>query len=218
MYEVSWHFVHSFTSYSHLSGTTFAFVLYHHDNVTHVLESDGQIGAITIRIGCSPTVFSRLGPQRLLSVPKPQAVAPEKEIHIEWGSHRGNRGVFRRLGRFVFYSRKYLVNCLRHDLYYSDLMREIHYYYNLLKLICYLECPSPLDTECRTVEIVEKAFSIAWNKRLEREERLAVHSRCAEGEHTYIGSCLSVWLPVRQTTVWFCVASSTQNTWSTQEH
>jgi len=48
----------------------------------------------------------------------------------------------------------------------------------------------------RTVEIVEKAFSIAWNKRLEREERLAVHSRCAEGEHTYIGSCLSVWLPV----------------------
>ena len=55
----------------------------------------------TIRIGCSPTVFSRLGPQRLLSVPKPQAVAPGKEIHIEWGSHRGNRGVFRRLGRFV---------------------------------------------------------------------------------------------------------------------
>jgi len=97
MYEVSWHFVHSFTSYSHLSGTTFAFVLYHHDNVTHVLESDGQIGAITIRIGCSPTVFSRLGPQRLLSVPKPQTVAPGKEIHIEWGSHRGKP----RLGRFV---------------------------------------------------------------------------------------------------------------------
>jgi len=33
MYEVSWHFVHSFTSYSRLSGATFAFVLYHHDNV-----------------------------------------------------------------------------------------------------------------------------------------------------------------------------------------
>ena len=32
MYEVSWHFVHSFTSYSRLSGATFAFVLYHHDN------------------------------------------------------------------------------------------------------------------------------------------------------------------------------------------
>jgi len=48
-----------------------------------ILESDGQIGPITIRIGCSPTVFSRLGPQRLLSVPKPQAVAPGKEIHIE---------------------------------------------------------------------------------------------------------------------------------------
>jgi len=26
------HFVHSFTSYSRLSGATFAFVLYHHDN------------------------------------------------------------------------------------------------------------------------------------------------------------------------------------------
>jgi len=101
MHEVSWHFVHSFTSYSRLSGATFAFVLYYHDTVTHVLESDGQIGPITIRIGCSPTVFSRLSPQPLLSVPKPQAVAPEKEIHIEWGSHRGNRGVFRRLGRFV---------------------------------------------------------------------------------------------------------------------
>jgi len=32
MYEVSWHFVHSFTSYSRLSGAIFAFVLYHHDN------------------------------------------------------------------------------------------------------------------------------------------------------------------------------------------
>jgi len=35
MYEVSWHFVHSFTSYSRLSGVTFAFVLYHHDNASH---------------------------------------------------------------------------------------------------------------------------------------------------------------------------------------
>jgi len=42
-----------------------------------------EIGPITIRIGCSLTVFSRLGPQRLLSVPKPQAVAPGKEIQIE---------------------------------------------------------------------------------------------------------------------------------------
>ena len=33
MYEISWHFVHSFTSYSRLSGATFAFVLYYHDNV-----------------------------------------------------------------------------------------------------------------------------------------------------------------------------------------
>ena len=33
MDEVSWHFVHSFTSYSRLSGATFIFVLYHHDNV-----------------------------------------------------------------------------------------------------------------------------------------------------------------------------------------
>jgi len=32
MYEVSWHFVHSFKSYSRLSGAIFAFVLYHHDN------------------------------------------------------------------------------------------------------------------------------------------------------------------------------------------
>jgi len=56
-------------------------VLYHHDNARP--ESDGQIGPTTIRIGCSPTVFSRLGPQRLLSVPKPQAMAPGKEIHIE---------------------------------------------------------------------------------------------------------------------------------------
>ena len=31
MYEVLWHFVHSFTSYSRLSGATFAFLLYHHD-------------------------------------------------------------------------------------------------------------------------------------------------------------------------------------------
>ena len=37
MYEVSWHFVHSFTSYSRLSGATFAFVLYHtrYDNYRH---------------------------------------------------------------------------------------------------------------------------------------------------------------------------------------
>jgi len=56
--------------------------VYHHDNA-HVLESNGQIGLITIRIGCLPTVFSRLGSQRLLSVLKPQAVAPWKEIHIE---------------------------------------------------------------------------------------------------------------------------------------
>jgi len=34
MYEVSWHFVHSFTSYSRLSGATFAFVLYYHDNAS----------------------------------------------------------------------------------------------------------------------------------------------------------------------------------------
>jgi len=32
MYEVSWHFVHLFTSYIRLSGATFAFVLYHHDH------------------------------------------------------------------------------------------------------------------------------------------------------------------------------------------
>ncbi|XP_011069200.1 PREDICTED: uncharacterized protein LOC105155026 [Acromyrmex echinatior] len=36
---------------------------------------------ITIRIGSSPTVFSRLAPQRLLSVPKAQVVAPGKEIY-----------------------------------------------------------------------------------------------------------------------------------------
>jgi len=78
MYEVSWHFVHSFISYSRLSGATFAFVLHHHDNApSHTsLKARDQIGPITIRIGCSPIVFSRLGPQRLLSVPKPQAVAP----------------------------------------------------------------------------------------------------------------------------------------------
>jgi len=34
MYEVSWHFVHSFTSYSRLRGATFAFVLYQHDNAS----------------------------------------------------------------------------------------------------------------------------------------------------------------------------------------
>ncbi|XP_011052032.1 PREDICTED: uncharacterized protein LOC105144677 [Acromyrmex echinatior] len=60
-------------------------VLYHHDNTpSHTsLKAMVKIGPITIRIGCSPTVFSRLGSQQLLSVPKPQAVAPRKEIHIE---------------------------------------------------------------------------------------------------------------------------------------
>jgi len=92
MYEISWHFVHSFTNYSRLRGATFVFVLYHTimhhhtrpwkrwPNWTNYDSND-----------CSSIVFSRLGPQRLLSVPKPQAVAPGKEIHIEWGSHRGNR-------------------------------------------------------------------------------------------------------------------------------
>jgi len=101
MYEVSWYFVYSFTSYSRLSGATFAFVLYHDDStVTHVLErwpnwtNYDSNWLLTHRI-------LQLGLQRL-SVSKPQAVAPGKEIHIEWGSHRGNRGVFRRLGRKGF--------------------------------------------------------------------------------------------------------------------
>ena len=103
MYEISWHFVPSFTNYSRLSGVTFAFVLYHHDNVpshTSLKACGPNWTTITIRI-CSPYSPDLEISQRLLSVPKHQAVAPGKEIHIEWGSHRENRGVFRRLGRFV---------------------------------------------------------------------------------------------------------------------
>lgn len=45
-----------------------------------LLEHDDQIEQITIRISCSPTILSRLGPQRLLSVSKFQAVAYGIEI------------------------------------------------------------------------------------------------------------------------------------------
>jgi len=58
-------------------------VLYHYDNApSHTsLKAPNWTNYDSNWL---PTVFSRLGPQRLLSVPKPtQAVTPGKEIHFE---------------------------------------------------------------------------------------------------------------------------------------
>ena len=54
-------------------------------------------------------------------------------------------------------------------------MERVHYYYYLLKLICYLECSSSLiDAEGRrAAKIAEKTFSIAWNK-LTKYKKIAI--------------------------------------------
>ena len=96
MYEGSWYFVHSFTSFFYsLSGATFAFVLCHHDNAPSHTSLKDQIGPITIRISCSPIIFSRLGPQRLLSVPKlrwlegKRIISNEEVIAETWAYFKG---------------------------------------------------------------------------------------------------------------------------------
>jgi len=68
-------------------------------------------------------------------------------------------------------------------------MGRVHYYYNLLKFICYLECSLLMFR----AEIAEKAFSVAWNKLLLREgAHCLVHFRYAADEHTDMSSCLSM--------------------------
>jgi len=104
MYEVSWHFVHSFTSYSRLSGllspsSCIIMITHRHTRpwkqwpnwtnydsnwlLTHILQTWPPATII-----CSQTSS---GGSR------------ERDSHR--GSHRGNRGVFRRLGHFVLQKR-----------------------------------------------------------------------------------------------------------------
>ena len=75
VYEVSWHFVHSFISYSRLSGAIFAFVLYHHDNAPSLTFTKvmAKLDQLWFELVAHPSYSP--DPQRLLSVPKPRAVA-----------------------------------------------------------------------------------------------------------------------------------------------
>jgi len=61
MYEVSWHFVHSFTSYSRLSGATFAFVLYHHDNASS-LKAMAKLDQLRFELVAHPPYSPDLAP------------------------------------------------------------------------------------------------------------------------------------------------------------
>ena len=103
--DISWYFIHSFTSYSCLSGSTFAFVLYYHNNAPQTRPwkrwpNWTNYDSIVINWLFTHRIL-QTWPLATIICSQTSAVAPGKEIHIEWGSHRGNRGVFRRLGRFV---------------------------------------------------------------------------------------------------------------------
>jgi len=64
MYEVSWHFVHSFTSNSRLSGATFAFILYHHDNTpSHTsLKAMAKLDQLRFELVAHPPYSPDLAP------------------------------------------------------------------------------------------------------------------------------------------------------------
>ena len=62
MYEVSWHFIHSFTSYSRLSGAIFAFVLYHHDNAHTSLKEMAKLEQLRFELVAHPPYSPDLVP------------------------------------------------------------------------------------------------------------------------------------------------------------
>ena len=60
---MKFHFVHSFTSYSHLSDATFAFVLYHHDNApSHTSLKAAKLDQLRFELVAHPSYSPDLTP------------------------------------------------------------------------------------------------------------------------------------------------------------
>ena len=70
-------------------------VPFHQDNVpSQVNRKNGKTTWISLWIASISTLFSKSGPQQLLTVCRPQKNAPWKEIWLQWRSDIGNWGVF----------------------------------------------------------------------------------------------------------------------------
>ena len=70
-------------------------VFFHQDNeVSQVHCNDSKTTWIALWIASAPTLFSRSGPQRLLTVCRPQKNAPGTEIWLQWRSDIRNWGIF----------------------------------------------------------------------------------------------------------------------------
>ena len=74
-------------------------LLYHHDNAPS-LKAMAKLEQLRFELIAHPPYSPDLAPSDYYLFPNLKQWLQE-EIHIEWGSHRGNRSVFRRLGCFV---------------------------------------------------------------------------------------------------------------------
>ena len=63
-----------------------------------------KAGRITLRIAASSTLFTRVGPMRLLFVKKKKKMAWWKAIHVKRWSHHRNRGLFYGVRQTIFFA------------------------------------------------------------------------------------------------------------------